>query len=308
MARLLLSKGSRGALVRRAQTGLRGEGFDPKRLDGDYGDDTGKAVAAFRRAKGLGGAPDVDVKTWQQLTGLPVPGIRERALQVTAAFEGHGFTLVQGNYDGAGLTWGIIGFTLKAGGLSRIVLELNRTHPEVVERAFGAKRAELLAMLRAPKPRQLRWGTSISAGPKKARVIEPWRTAFHRLGESKEAQALQISLADRSYFQPARATARQLGLRTELGLALCFDIHVQNGGLSPKARAELRRDLAAHPVKNERERRVVLANAVADTAKPRWREDVRSRKLTLAVGTGRVHGRTYVLRNWGLDEIAVSLR
>ena len=37
--------------------------------------------------------------------------------------EGHGFTMVAGDFDGAGLTWGIIGFTLKHGEIQRIVQE-----------------------------------------------------------------------------------------------------------------------------------------------------------------------------------------
>jgi hypothetical protein len=40
-----------------------------------------------------------------------VPAVFDRSLQLTAAFEGHGFTKLEGNFDGAGLTWGIIGFT-----------------------------------------------------------------------------------------------------------------------------------------------------------------------------------------------------
>lgn len=40
-----------------------------------------------------------------------IPAALDRSLQVTAAFEGHGFGMLQGNWDGAWLTWGIIGFT-----------------------------------------------------------------------------------------------------------------------------------------------------------------------------------------------------
>lgn len=55
---------------------------------------------------------------------------------------------------------------------------------------------------------------------------------------------------------------------------------------------------------SERDLREIVANAVADKAKPEFRADVRSRKLTIAVGSGKVHGGTFVLRNWGLDEFA----
>ena len=98
MEKILLAKGARGELVRRAQLKL---GADP---DGGYGDKTARAVAAFRRRNALGRLDHIDAPTWLALLGRPLPTLRDRALQVTAAFEGHGFTLVQGNFDGAGLT------------------------------------------------------------------------------------------------------------------------------------------------------------------------------------------------------------
>ena len=66
----------------------------------------------------------MDVSTWTKLLGAQVPTTQARSLQLTAAFEGHGFTLAQGNRDGAGITWGIIGFTLKHGELSKIILKI----------------------------------------------------------------------------------------------------------------------------------------------------------------------------------------
>jgi hypothetical protein len=98
-------------------------------------------------------------------------------------------------------------------------------------------------------------------------------------------------------------TARALGLNSELGIALAFDIHVQNGSVSSQAREQIRKQLGKHPVGNEREVRVIVANAVANQSRPQFREDVRSRKLTIATGAGAVHGGTFVLRNWGLADL-----
>ena len=53
---------------------------------------------------------------------------------------------------------------------------------------------------------------------------------------------------------------------------------------------------------SEPDLRVLIANSVADGARPEYRGDVRARMVTIATGAGTVHGRTYVLRNWGLDE------
>jgi hypothetical protein len=48
---------------------------------------------------------------------------------------------------------------------------------------------------------------------------------------------------------------------------------------------------------------VLIANAVADAASATYRDDVRARKLTLAKGTGVVHGATFALQSWGLDDV-----
>jgi hypothetical protein len=107
-----------------------------------------------------------------------------------------------------------------------------------------------------------------------------------------------------SCSRAGRAASSCAGLQgrlAELGLALCFDIHVQNGSIKPSARDRIRNEVAAQPIHKERELRAIVANAVADASRPQFREDVRSRKLTLATGAGQVHGATYVLRNWGLD-------
>jgi putative peptidoglycan binding protein len=298
--KLLLAKGARGELVRRAQVKLAAAGLEVGAPDGDYGDRTARGVAAFRRRRKLGAADQVDSATWQALVGGAIPAVRDRALQVTAAFEGHGFTLAQGNYDDAWLTWGVIGFTLKHGELAQIVLEAHRRRPQAVRQTFGAHADQLLAVMEGPKARQLAWANSISLGSRKVKVAEPWRTAFRRFGELPVVQDVQLERVD-VRFARARELARTLGLRTELGLALCFDVVVQNGGVNAAARARIARDVEAHPIHKERELRVIVANAVADGSKPAYRDDVRSRKLALATGAGRVHGATYVLRNWGLD-------
>jgi hypothetical protein len=226
---------------------------------------------------------------------------QERSLQLTAAFEGHGFTLAQGNFDGAGITWGIVGFTLKHGELSKIVLNMFDTNPVLVQQSFGDNTEELIEILKSPKAVQMRFANSISVGTTKTAIKEPWRSGFRTFGEIAEVQALQLELADKDYGQPAAKTANTLGLKTELGQALAFDIHVQNGGIKASARKEIDTALQENPITAERELRVIIANAVAD-ASTSFREDVRSRKLTIATGAGKAHGELFVLSNWGLDE------
>jgi peptidoglycan hydrolase-like protein with peptidoglycan-binding domain len=303
--RLLAARGARGELVTRAQRRLAELGFDPRGVDGVYGQDTAAAIEAFQQARGLPPTGALDPVTWQALMGTAAPNVRDRALQVTAAFEGHGFGLAQGNWDGAGITWGIVGFTLKHGELGRMVLRLHQERPDLLEAAFGSRTGELVETLGEPRARQIAWADGISLGARKERLAEPWRSAFARLGAFDEVQAMQLTAVDRDYFQPSLETARRFDLRTELGLALAFDIHVQNGGIASKARLEIEGQRADHPLTTEQELRVIVAHAVAANSRAEFREDVLARKLTLATGSGRVHGAFYALRNWGLGELEV---
>jgi hypothetical protein len=301
MPNVLLAKGARGELVRKVQLALTAHGFDPQGADGSFGQNTAAAVTAFQASASLEPTAKVDVSTWTRLLGTDIPTTEERSLQLTAAFEGHGFGLAQGNWDGAGITWGIIGFTLKHGEVRKIILAIFDEHPALVEQAFGDHTDELIDIMHASKVEQMRFADSISLGTSKTKIKEPWRSGFKSFGEIAEVQALQLELARTDYGIPALQTANKFGLTTELGRALAFDIHVQNGSIKPSAERDIAKSLNETPITTEQELRVIIANAVADASQSH-NEDVRARKLTAATGTGRVHGEVFVLANWGLDE------
>jgi hypothetical protein len=304
MSRLLFGTGARGELIRRIQTRLTQLGIYARSIDGDYGSGTTSAVAAFQKSQGMPETGQVDDTTWTALMNAPIPGADERCLGLTATFEGHGYTLAQGNFDGAGITWGIIGFTLAHGELKKILQQAFTEDAQTVRECFGEHTDELFNKLALPMDEQIAWADSISEGASKARLAEPWRSAFAKFGETPLAQRLQLQRVHDAYYTPALATAKKFGLATELGAALCFDIHVQNGGIKASAAQQIHSQV--HEGMAERDVRIVIANAVADAALERWREDVRERKLTIAKGEGSVHGsQPYVLRNWGLGEETV---
>jgi hypothetical protein len=127
---------------------------------------------------------------------------------------------------------------------------------------------------------------------------------FATFGNFAEVQDEQMARVKKNYVLPAIISAGSLGLQTELGLALCFDIQVQNGGLTIEAQAQIEKESKAGMP--EAERRKVVANAVADCSAAAWRNDVRCRKLAIATGKGSVHGYSFVLENWGLGEFAAE--
>jgi hypothetical protein len=271
-------------------------------VDGWYGRGTAAAVSAHQRAHSLPATGIVDSDTWASLLpGSAVPSLLQRCLDLTGAFEGHDYTLAVGNFDGAWLTWGIVGFTLKHGALAKILLEVERTCPDALQLAFADQRAEILSVMRAKPKQQQQWADSVTV--RGGLLAEPWRTAFRTLGKSIDVQKIQQHVAETDYFQPAVDTARRFGLTSELGVALCFDIHVQNGGINKRAQSLLGEAQRG----DELALRTAIAEAVAKSARPEYRDDVRTRKLAIATGRGRVHGADYVLENWGLQEMPAGI-
>src|SRR3989442_10151224 len=121
MARPLFSRGAKGHLITRLQRALSGSCFYTGTVDGDYGPGTERAVGEYQDGKNVPATGRVDDEAWTGLMHSEIPALFERCLQLTARLEGHGFTMVAGDFDGAGLTWGIIGYTLKHGEIQGIV-------------------------------------------------------------------------------------------------------------------------------------------------------------------------------------------
>ena len=229
----------------------------------------------------------------------------ERALQLTAAFEGHGFGTVAGNFDKAWLTWGIIGFNLRMGALGALLREIRRDHPAIFRAAFAELESDLVSGLESSVAEKEEWCNRISIAPDRRKVLPAWKNAFEQLGSTPEAQAVQLRYAEH-YWRLAQRDAGRFDLRTELGHALCFDIAVQNGGVSEAEEEKILKKLKARKPEGEEDVRIAIANVVAEGSKPEYVEDVRRRKLTIARGGGEVHGSRYDLRGWGLSADAKS--
>jgi hypothetical protein len=294
-------------IAKRIQLDLQRQDFvvgDPlKFADGVFGDMTCTALKNLQTARALPATGSVDGATWQQLTTDPLPSLFERCLQVTAAFEGHGFGLAKGNFDGAGITWGVIGFILSNREVQAILAAAEQQAPGILARIMGPLAAQWQAITAKPLNQQLAWADAMSLGATKEGLPAPWLQAFARLGDEPVVQQVQMHRAYERYFVPCAAAAERLQLTSELGILLAFDVHVQNGGFKPDAFAQA----AALPAGTaESGRRDRLAELVAKSARPKYRADVLSRKWTIALGQGRVHGAPYTLSSWGIGEDKAS--
>ena len=280
MSHSLLGVGARGSLVLLLQQCLDDQGYLQSPPDGDFGAATSAAVERFQAACQLPATGSVDERCWQRLTQRPVPTLAERALDLVASFEGHGYTLAMGNFDGAWLTWGIIAFTLHSGSLAEVYQRIQRSHPECIAKAFDKLAIPFGRLLSASGMEKANWANRNTG--RDGRLLDPWKTCFETLGSFPEVQQIQREVAEERYWRPAQQTARRYNLSSEIAMVLCFDIHVQNGGVKPEAARTLDPFLRPNEEVPEKEIREAVAQAVAKQALPRYRDDVLARKMTLA--------------------------
>lgn len=297
----------RGGLVIQLQLALAKAGhvLTP---DSVYANQTRQALKAWQAAGRLPVTGEVDEITWTGLTGQDKPGLFRRCLALTAAFEGHNYTLAVGNFDGAYVTWGIVGFTLRHGNLGKVIRRVNERHPSILIEAMGAAKAQkLLEIIGETSAKQKAWSDSISTGARKYVLQTDWKDAFEALGNRREVREIQDEVAFEVYWKRAAQDLKDHGQMTELDAALFFDTAVQNGGVGADRGKAIRDALTGGPAApTPHQRLALIAKAIASKAKPEYQADVLSRKGAIAAGSGAVHQAEYQIANWGLEATAID--
>lgn len=281
---------------------------------------------------------------WELIKGS-LPGFsaaEEKALRITSTFETGrplGFGGLTGNFDGMGLSFGLLQWNIGSGSLQPLLWEFAQRHSQRFDTVFSAHASQLRQILqqfrrlnktkdKSERTRimaeQMRFAISINhpnchpkqkSSRKFCKLMEPWATYFRKLEADSAFGQIQLRQV-RNRMNVAAKYARQFGLRSERGLALMFDIVTQSGGawltcsktvckkraaLIEQGRATLQQRLGRSLT--EREMLTIIANVVADTSLPEWREKVRVRKMTIVNGHGKVHGRQFDLaRDFGLTD------
>jgi hypothetical protein len=192
-----------------------------------------------------------------------------------------------------GISYGVLQWNLGQGTLQPLFSDMIAAHQGVVAGIFGDKLDAFKSMLAGTRDAQLAWARSIQ-DPVRHVVLEPWKGVLLALGRTPEFQAVQVAHAGRVY-QNAVNLCRRFGVNTERALALMFDISVQNGGIDDAVDQKIRADFVAIPAEDEVARLRSIANRRAEASNPKYVEDVRVRKLTIANGQGTVHNVWYDL-------------
>ena len=327
----VLARSMRGDLVEQLQAALthiqiptEGGEDEPalSAIDGDFGRTSQRAIQRVQAKLNLPITGIVDAALWKELTKTEWPGTFERNLSLVAAFEGHGYTKAAGNWDKAGITWGVIGFilitrgkvkkktVLQYGPLRDLLKEAFALHEATMNAAFGDGQAKVLKQMLDATPDDLyKFAIQVSDGKKNFVLRPEWQKAFAVLGNDPAIRDLQRAYAKRLYYDPAIKEAEEFGkefdMASERTDQLFFDIQVNNGGLGrkqekPKAKAALKALLAAHPKATLRDKLNAITQVLA-TSRPKFAKDINERKGTISNGFGRVHGKDYRLDGWGIE-------
>jgi hypothetical protein len=286
----------KGPIVQKIQARLNRAGFNAGAEDGVWGHSTVDALKAWQQAQGSEPTAVVDDPVWAGLVGGPLPDLPSRALQLTGVWEGTGYGGANGNFDGQGITWGVIGFTWANGELQGILNEIRGQYPAIFRASFGGLEAEIVSVLAQPRPVQMTWARGISRNSGNS-IDSAWAAAFKALGDTPEVQSIENEHAQH-YWNAGLPFAEDFGLQSEAGLALCFDIAVQNR-VTDDMIAEIQQRIGDQGM-SEPDKMQIVAHVVADHANPTYYNDVLKRKLTFATGQGTVHGDLFDIGCWGI--------
>jgi hypothetical protein len=183
----------------------------------------GAAVASLSLLLFSGTAQASSPEPSRPLNNTPQPNWQLRVLARVSGHEG-GYGAQNRNWDGAGLSYGILQWTQKHGNLGILMRALYRADPDTFRRIFGSETDELLAVT-----------TAASESERLSLPLweQPWSNRFTAAGKHTPFQKAQVRLAlSGDHWKGAVAAARALGssaLVTERSMALFFDTSVQQG-------------------------------------------------------------------------------
>src|SRR5713226_9197492 len=166
--------GSRGPEVLQIQRRLGELQCYSGPLDGIFGGGTESAVRTYQRTQGLTPDRRVGSQTWSALFNgaeIPPPAVTTQTLDhqclaLTGAFETNHpppdcFAGLSGDFDGQGISFGVLQWNLGQGSLQPLLREMDHAQPEILKQIFDEQYAELQAMLGASRDEQLTWARSI---------------------------------------------------------------------------------------------------------------------------------------------------
>jgi len=260
-----------------------------------------------------------------------------KAVRITSTFEtgwAGNFGGLTGNFDGQGISFGLMNFAWKAGSLVALLKEFLRDHPSAFAQVFGKDADRFADVVQATKTdpknpkkrirdldRQMEFARGVNDG--RNQIREPWKGYFGRLEADLDFRRIQVKAVRRAGDR-ARYWCRIFDLNTERAYAFMFDLVSSHGGawLNAAKFKGARRTLlnamlkdkkvtVGHSALTEIEKMEVIANMIADVSAQAWQGKTRekihrmvlARKLWFVKGSGEVHGTSWnLVRDFGVTD------
>ena len=167
------------------------------------------------------------------LTGSGLSTAEQKAVEITSLFETGkrgGFYGLSGNFDGQGLSFGLVNWTIGTGSLQPLLRDFAREQPARWAQVFG-RNAPAFLMVIEPKSKaatkvQLKFAReqmntqTIVKGKTRWSIKEPWVTYFKRLSEDREFQQIQVRYV-RNLLKRADYFCQYFKLKSEMAFATC---------------------------------------------------------------------------------------
>ncbi len=179
------------------------------------------------------------------------------AISVTRLYEGGGATW---DFDGAGLSMGLLQWNIKAGTLQSPLIQFSKT-PKALQILGQANLDSLLSMLRSTREAQMAWARGINDYPNK-RLKAPWDSLLKAVIATQEWQAIEMG-ATKPYLETAREDTKCSGVNSVRSFCVFFDLAVQNGGMGSYLKLGLS---AAKPLLRGMVKSGMVNNTPADKA------------------------------------------
>lgn len=299
--------GMSGDAVRRIEELLSALKLYSGRIDSSFGGGLESAVKNFQSQHGLAPTGLVDFETWGVMfPGEPSPPsplanapLAERCLALVGSFETGKyhpdcFCGITGDFDGMGISFGVLQWNVGQGSLQPIMKQMFEQHPDLLRAIFNEHFEDVKALGDDNLEQQLAFTRSIQ---RRGQIREPWFGMLETLGRAPECQSIQTAHSS-DLFDRALQLCGEYGLFSERGAALMFDVVTQNGSIGTSVRARIRADYQKLPHNdpgNEVARMCIIGARVTEASRASYADDVRARKSAIANGGGKVHGIAYDL-------------
>ena len=207
------------------------------------------------------------------------------AVYITAKFETNyqndikeAYSCVTGNFDGQGISFGIIQYNFGQETLQPILNEMIENEPEVMSQIFGTDYETLKNKLSSSKSDLIAWGDSISTSGKSS-LISPWKEYFEELGQNSLCQSIQKKNLETYWRRAIDPICKNYNLKTCRGYVMAFDIAVKDWALGDTAYNQIQSQIT----ESTTERDILNLMAQYGSASSRARHEA------IARGTGTVN-------------------